>query len=119
LITAWRNPLAPATLAASRVFRHPGGPPSTNRANTLWTRVHLLQRRGPARRRWGPRPGEGSSYRNKDLEQNLVGSWFDADLHLGHHLGSGRPRQSDGSVAAVRHDDVAGPLSISEQVGLW
>ena len=52
------------------------------------------------------------------LEQNLVGSWFDADLHLGHHLGSGRPRQSDGSVAAVRHDDVAGPLSISEQVGL-
>ena len=36
----------------------------------------------------------------------------------GHHLGSGRPRQSDGSVAAVRHDDVAGALSISEQVGL-
>jgi hypothetical protein len=32
-----------------------------------------------------------------------------AGLLLG-HLGSGRPRRSDGSVAAVRHDDVAGDV---------
>src|ERR1700719_1556757 len=34
-----------------------------------------------------------------------------AGFLLDHHLDSGRPRRSDGSVAAVRHDDVAGDVS--------
>ena len=34
-----------------------------------------------------------------------------AGFPLGHHLGSGRARQSDGSAAAVRHDDAAGDVS--------
>src|SRR5271166_6465197 len=49
--------------------------------------------------------GEGHLVRAREHRGSNAG------FLLGHHLGSGRPRQSDGSVAAVRHDDVAGEVS--------
>ena len=47
---------------------------------------------------------------NLDRAREHPGS--NAGFLLGHHLGSGRPTQSDGSVAAVRHDDVAGDVDV-------
>src|ERR1700674_3965678 len=61
--------------------------------------------------------GDGWSADGEHLDRAREHRGSNAGFLLGHHLGSGRPRQSDGSVAAVCHDDVAGALSISEQVG--
>src|SRR5712675_1245635 len=55
--------------------------------------------------------GDGWSADGGHLDRAREHRGSNARFLLGHHLGSGRPRQSDGSVAAVRHDDVAGDVS--------
>src|SRR6266481_7418721 len=56
--------------------------------------------------------GDGWSADGEHLDRAQEHRGSNAGFLLGHHLGSGRPRQSDGSVAAVRHDDVAGNVSL-------
>src|SRR5713226_2837080 len=55
--------------------------------------------------------GDGWSADEEHLVRAREHRGSNAGFLLGHHLGSGRPRRSDGSVAAVRHDDVAGDVS--------
>src|SRR5439155_17117740 len=55
--------------------------------------------------------GDGWSADGEHLDGARERRGSNAGFLLGHHLGSGRLRRSDGSVAAVRHDDMAGDVS--------
>jgi hypothetical protein len=56
--------------------------------------------------------GDGWSADGERLDRARKHRGSNAGFLLGHHPGSGPPRQSDGSVAAVRPDDVAGDVWI-------
>src|SRR5215831_6290907 len=57
--------------------------------------------------------GDGWSADGEHLDRAREHRGSNAGFLLGHHLGSGRLRQSDGAVAAVGHDDVAGDVSLA------
>jgi hypothetical protein len=54
--------------------------------------------------------GDGWSADGEHLDRAREHRGSNAGFLLGHHLGSGHPRQSDGSAAAGRHDDLAGDV---------
>src|ERR1700738_1178141 len=54
--------------------------------------------------------GDGAGVEGEHLDRAREHRGSNAGFLLGHHLGSGRPRQSDGSVAAVR-DETRSPTS--------
>src|SRR5215472_5508637 len=57
--------------------------------------------------------GDGWSADGEHLDRAREHRGSNAGFLLGHHLGSGRLRQSDGAVAAVGHDDMAGDVSLA------
>src|SRR5215471_15058064 len=57
--------------------------------------------------------GDGWSADGEHLDRAREHRGSNAGFLPGHHLGSGRLRQSDGAVAAVGHDDVAGDVSLA------
>src|SRR5947209_18365832 len=59
--------------------------------------------------------GDGWSADGEHLDRAPEHRGSNAGFLLGHHLGSGRPRRSDSSAAAVRHDDVAGDVAFGFQ----
>jgi hypothetical protein len=73
---------AAAIVRGCGVFRHPGGTPATNRLNASRPACEIASETGSRSAPiWTPSSEHSSSY-TKDLEQDSMGSWFDADLQL-------------------------------------